>query len=181
MVTITPVVTTSGGHIVGDVVFNLTDIKLPAPACKLVSISGFVANQGTSEGFATSKKLGVLFFKNKINDVIGPLSNSANISSSDFNLNEYIGQSCLHTSQSNLTQVSFSSETKLLYPGSINSDTIGVSDGEHGSVFEPMVLKASGDNMVYAAGVIHAEQTEGRNALTFSNTSDLKINFHFEY
>jgi len=67
-----------------------------------------------------------------------------------------------------------------LFPASINADTIGGNHGEHGSVFEPMVLKGAGDNKVYAAGVLHAEELSSY-GLNFGATDNVKIHFHFEY
>tara|TARA_R100001440_G_scaffold326_1_gene954 strand:- start:3158 stop:3718 length:561 start_codon:yes stop_codon:yes gene_type:complete len=182
IVTISPTVS-SGLHATGDVVFNLTEVKLPATSCKLTSVFLTATGLGTSEKesfLVTKNKVGVLFFKKNTQPTLGTLNATADISAADFALNEYIGQTCIASPAGGSTLKTVLSDVGFLFPASINTDTIGANHGEHGSVFEPMVLKGAGDNKVYAAGVLHAEEMSSY-GLNFGATDNVKIHFHFEY
>tara|TARA_R100001440_G_scaffold16880_1_gene28578 strand:+ start:22463 stop:22993 length:531 start_codon:yes stop_codon:yes gene_type:complete len=170
--TIAPTVS-DNAHDPGDVMFNLTEVKLPARACKLISCFAEVENGGGE----TDTKIGILFFKKNTTAALGDLNATADISAANFLANEYIGQAFigLHNGNSEL-QLTVGS-TGLYYPMAAFADSAASgADGEHFSVFEPMVLQGdAGSSVVYAGGVIH----DG--APDFDGTANVKIHFHFEY
>jgi hypothetical protein len=174
IVTIAPT-TVSGSLAGGDVMFNLTKVDIPARACKLISVFMEVSS-ATAQG--DDCKIGVLFFKKNTQTTLGTLDASASISSADFTANEYIGQTFLSlTNNAGTLALDLIDNVALYYPSSSNADTdaSGV-DGEHLSVFEPMLLKGdAGNTEVYAAGVVHDGTPN------FAGVDTVKIHFHIEY
>lgn len=174
IITIEPT-TVDGGHAAGDVFFNLTKVELPARSCKLVSV--FAECAGTAAD-VLDVKIGILFFKKNTTTSLGTLDATADIAHADFTANEYIGQTFLgfHNGAAEL-DVDVIDNMYFLYPCSWSADTGATGeDGEHLSVFEPMVLKGtSGNSEVYAAAVVHdgAPDVDG--------TDNVKIHFHVEY
>ena len=187
IITIEPTVTDGDGtndanaHAIGDVVFNLTEVEMPARACRLINVFMEVANGGGETG----TKIGILFFKKNTTPSLGALNATAGITHANFTANEYIGQTflCLNdgaggSSAANATiDVNAIDKVALYYGGSWSTDTLaGSADGDSLSIFEPMVLKGdAGDGTIYAAGVIHDGVTD------FDGTNNVKIHFHVEY
>jgi len=174
IVTIAPT-TVSGSLAVGGVMFNLTKVDLPARACKLISVFMEVSSATAQEDDC---KIGVLFFKKNTVATIGTLDATANISSANFILNEYLGQTFLSlTDNADTLAEDVIDNVALYYPSSSSADT-GASgaNGEHLSVFEPMILKGdAGNTEVYAAGVVHDGTPN------FAGTDTVQIHFHLEY
>ena len=174
IITIEPT-TVDGAHEAGDVFFNLTKVELPARSCKLVSVFAECANTAAD---SADVKIGILFFKKNTTASLGTLDATANIAHADFTANEYIGQTFLgfHNGGSEL-DVDVIDEMYFLYPCSWSADTAAVgSDGEHLSVFEPMILKGTaGNSEVYAAAVVHDGTPD------VDGTDNVKVHFHVEY
>lgn len=180
IITIEP--TVSDGHtIIGDVLFNLTAVKMPARACRLINVFMEVANGGGQAG----NKMGILFFKKNTTASLGTLNQTANIAHANFTANEYIGKTflCLNdgaggADATNATlDVDLIDEVALYYGGSWSTDTgAGDQNGDSISIFEPMILKGdAGSSTVYAAGVNHDGTPD------FDGTDNVKIHFHVEY
>ncbi len=174
VVTINP--TTAAGSLgVGDVMFNLTKVEMPARACKLISVFMEVASATAQEDDC---KVGVLFFKKNVQPTLGAINSTVSISDADFTANKYVGQTFLALTDNVATlRLDVIDNVALYYPSSSFADTGSAgSDGEHLSVFEPMLLKGdAGDTEVYAAGVIHDGSPN------FDGTDKVRIHFHFEY
>ena len=179
IVTIAPTVS-SGGHVTGDVVFNLTEVKLPSSACALTSVFLHAAGLGNNQKLSFSleaQKMGLLFFKKNTQPTLGTLNATADISASDFVSNEFIGHTCIIANPGFPVKTTLS-DVGFMFPSS-NNTGFGVDRGEQGSVFEKLVVKGSGDNIVYVAGVIHKGYQFY--PLDFGATDNVKIHFHFEY
>lgn len=184
IVTISPTVS-SGSHSAGDVVFNLTEVKLPSSACALTSVFLHATGLGNTQKTtfnAGIQKMGLLFFKKNTQPTLGTLNATADVSASDFLSNEFIGHTCI-IANPNFPQKPVLSDVGFMFPSSNNTAYLASEDGEHGSVFEPMVVKGSGDNIVYVAGVFHVDVSLGGTnyGLDFGATDNVKIHFHFEY
>ena len=168
IITIEPT-TVDGGHLAGDVIFNLTSFQIPARACKLLSIHMEVANGGGED----DTKLGILFFKKNTQATLGTLDATANIAHADFTSNQYIGQSFLSLSDAGAgLDNDVIDTTALYYPsGALQKAAAGGNNS-----FIPLILKGdAGSTDLFAGGVIHA------GSIDFDGTSNVKIHLHVEY
>tara|TARA_R110000824_G_scaffold138065_1_gene302735 strand:- start:220 stop:771 length:552 start_codon:yes stop_codon:yes gene_type:complete len=179
IITLAPTVS-DAAHAAGDVMFNLTEIKLPDNACKLVNVFMEVASGGGED----DTKIGILFFRKRTTASLGTLNATANISAANFTANEYIGQVQLGLSDGGNLDLDGIDNVALYYSTNAFSTAAGTRGG-NGQM--DLVLKSSpkdfsskGDsvalgNDLYVAGLIHS------GAPDFDGTDNVKIHLHVEY
>ncbi len=165
--------------------FNLTEVKLPFRSCKLTSV--FLHATGLSSSakqtfLLSVQKMSLFFFKKNTQPTLGTLNETAGISASDFVLNEYIGNTCIFSDPTFHVRPTLS-DVGFMFPGSNNTANLANDNGEHGSVFEPLVVKGGGESTIYVAGVMqHVQELGGTSyGVNFDATDNVKIHFHFEY
>jgi hypothetical protein len=173
IITIEPTVT-DGDHLAADVVFNLTEVILPARACKLVNWSREVAAGGGED----NTKLAMLFFQKNTQATLGTLNDDADITAADFKSNKYIGSAWFGLADGNSAlDLDVIETTALYYPSSAFSDpTPDASNFGSDSAPAPLVLKGdAGNSKVYVGMVVHAGSPD------FDGTDTVRIHLHVEY
>ena len=167
-------------HAAGDVVFELTEFSLPARACKI--INAFYQFTGTA---ISECALRCLFFQS--NDggsltVDGTLNTTADITSSNFKLNNYIGHITLLNDAGGLggtSNVDYIDNMVIYAMASSNipSDVNGIPGG---GTTNTVLKQGSGDTSfshgMYVAGV----QITGAQDYVGDQT-DAKLILHVEY
>ena len=169
IISVSPTVS-DGAHAAGDVMFNLTSIKLPARKCKLINAFATVASGGGED----NTKIGLLFFQK--NDTVGlktdsALNDTANITSANFVANDFIGASFLQLSSGTGIDLDVIDNVALYYGGAFGTS----SNNARVAPFDPVVLKGAYDNECFIAGVIHV------GAPDFDGTDTVEIHLHVEY
>lgn len=172
IITIAPTVS-DGAHSAGDVVFNLTEFKIPSRACKIINCFMEVSAGGGED----TTKIGLLFFQKNTTAALGTLNDSADISAANFKANQYIGSAFLGLSgQSNASiDLDVIDNTALYYSIGPFGDTSPAAAGE-GAPGSPVVLKGdAASSSIFVGGVVH----EG--APDLDGTDNVKIHIHVEY
>lgn len=169
IISVSPTVT-AAAHAAGDVMFNLTSIKLPARKCKLINVFATVASGGGED----NTKIGLLFFQK--NDTVGlnttdALNVTGDISSANFVANDFIGASFLQLSSGTGIDLDVIDNVALYYGGAFGTS----SNNARVAPFDPVILKGAYDNECFIAGVIH----DGTPA--FDDTGNVEIHLHVEY
>ena len=121
IISVSPTVT-AAAHAAGDVMFNLTSIKLPARKCKLINVFATVASGGGED----DTKIGLLFFQK--NDTVGlktdsALNETADISSANFVANDFIGASFLQLSSGTGVDLDVIDNVALYYGGAFGTSS----------------------------------------------------------
>ena len=156
----------------GDVLFELTEVPLPARACTL--IHGFFEVQ--SSGQAAAESFNCMFFKSNVggNLASGGINTTADISAANFALNKYIGEA-LFASETDADRID---NMALFVLGQMNVD-IGSNPSFPSAMFP--VLKGdleypgSTQHGVYAAGVVTTATPD------FDAVTSAKLILHVEY
>ena len=171
IITIAPTVS-DGAHGAGDVVFNLTEFKIPSRACKIINCFMEVSAGGGED----TTKIGLLFFQKNTTAALGTLNLTANISAANFKANQYIGSAFLGRVNAHASiDLDVIDNTALYYSIGPFGDTSAVAAGE-GAPGSPVVLKGdAGSSSIFVGGVVH----EG--APDLDGTDNVKIHIHVEY
>lgn len=174
IITIEPTVS-DVAHGTGDVIFNLTEVVLPARACKLVNWSMEVNVAATG---ADNCKQAMMFFQKNTQPTIGTLNSVSSISIGDFKSNKYIGSAFTAlndgTDGPNLDTIT---NAQIFYPSDPFMDATpdNASFGSNGGVL-PLVLKGdAGASKVYVAMMSHA------GSIDLDGTDTVRIQLHVEY
>ena len=178
IVTVQPAVS-DGAHAVGDVMFNLTKVELPARAVKLVN-AFFEVRDGGGED---ETKFALYFFQNNSTESLGTLNATANISSANFTQNVFQGM--MHLGIDDSTSDLDAIDNVCIY--SAQAITTQNTHGRLGTV-NPIILVGAQPtqakvqdtgglvkNEVYVAAVVHF------GAPDLDSTSKVKLHLHFEY
>ena len=169
IISVSPTVT-AAAHAAGDVMFNLTSIKLPARKCKLINVFATVASGGGED----DTKIGLLFFQK--NDTVGlktdnALNATADITSANFVANDFIGASFLQLSDGTDVDLDVIDNVAIYYGGAFGTS----ASNARVAPFDPVILKGAYDNECFIAGVIHAGTP------AFDDTGNVEIHLHVEY
>ena len=177
IITLAPTVSTNA-HAVGDVMFNLTEIKLPDNACKLVNVFMEVASGGGED----DTKIGILFFRKRTTASLGTLNATANISAANFTANEFIGTSFIGLTDGANNDLDLIDNVALYYGSDVPNNAAATRGGANPT---PMILQTSpkdftsktpdNSNKVFIGGVVHS------GAPDLDGTSNVKIHLHVEY
>lgn len=166
-------VTVNGtAHVVGDVVFDLTEVPLPARACKL--IHGFIEVE--SGGQAIAESINCMFFKSNAGGNLSSagINETADISAANFALNKYIGEALFasETDPDRIDNMAFFVLGQMnVDPGtapSFPSSTTPVLKGD-------LEYPGSTQHGVYAAGVVTTATPD------FDAVTSAKLILHVEY
>ena len=156
----------------GDVLFDLTEVPLPARACKL--IHGFFEVKSSSQGSAEA--FNCMFFKSNAggNLATGGINTNADISAANFALNKYIGEA-LFAAETDVDRID---NMALFVLSQMNVDIS--TNPSFPSALSP-VLKGdleypgSTQHGVYAAGVVTSATPD------FDDVTSAKLILHVEY
>ena len=155
----------------GDVLFDLTEVPLPARACKL--IHGFLEVQSGSQ--ASAESINCMFFKSNAggNLATSGINTTADISAANFALNKYIGEA-LFASETDPDRVDNVAIYVMSQMNATNSDptfpssTTPVLKGD-------LEYPGSTQHGVYAAGVVTSATPD------FDDVTSAKLILHVEY
>ncbi len=158
----------ASAYATGDVFFQLTEVPLPARACKLVNAFFTVQADASTLG----ESINCLFFKSNAGGELGILNGNATISVANFGLNKYIGevQLSVETDPDRVDNVAIYVMSQM---NATNSDPTFPSAGPH-------VLKGDVDypgatqHGVYASAVV-------TNATPDIGSTSGKLILHVEY
>lgn len=173
IITIEPTVS-DAAHARGDVVFNLTEVILPARGCKLVNWSMEVAAGGGED----NTRLAILFFQKNTQATLGALNAVADITAANFKSNKYIGSAFFALADgASAVDLDVIQTTALYYPSNPLTDATPQSDNfGSDSGQAPLILKGNaGDSKVYAGMVVHQGGPD------FDGTDTVRIHLHVEY
>jgi hypothetical protein len=166
IISVSPTVS-DAAHTAGDVMFNLTSIKLPARKCKLVNVFATVASGGGED----DTKIGLLFFQKNDTASLGTLNATADISSANFVANDFIGASFLQLSDGTTVDLDLIDNVAIYYGGAFGMS----ADNSRTANFDPIILKGAYDNECFIAGVVHS------GAPDLDGTATVEIHLHVEY
>jgi hypothetical protein len=174
IITIEPTVS-DGAHAAADVIFNLTEVILPARACKLVNWSLEV---NVAAAAADDSKQAMLFFQKNTQPTLGTLNGAASISVADFKANKYIGSAfTAMTDNAAALDKDVIDNAQIFYPTDAFMDVTPHADsfGSNGGVL-PLVLKGdAGNSKVYVGMVNHV------GGIDLDGTDTVRIQLHVEY
>jgi|TARA_R100000084_G_scaffold86006_2_gene40786 hypothetical protein len=172
IIEVTVAVDGDAAHQNGDVLFQMTEVPLPARACKVVD--------AYFEGEATpvqNNLLSLYFFKSNAGGELGPLNGAANITPANFALNKFIGS----------TQLLSDADAGLyeLVPTMIvarrNNGVGADTGGGEGGGTSNLILKGDVD---YNGSTQHGVYMSGFNAVgvpDFDSDKNCKVILHVEY
>lgn len=155
-----------------DVLFQMTEVPLPARSCKIVD----AYFEGAATGVA-NHLISLLFFKSNAGGELGSLNSAANITAANFALNKFIGSTqLLSDDNANLNDV----VPTMLIARRING-VAGDTGGNYGGGTSNMVLKGDVD---YNGSTQHGVYMSGLNVVgvpDFVSDKDCKVILHVEY
>ena len=167
-ITINPTVTLDA-HVVGDVVFNLTAIELPAKKCRLLSVTGY--DKGSTPGTTDGDSIALFFFRNNAAS-LGTENQTANISVANFESNSLLG-TCKLTCEHDVLNAQIDN-VRFLF-GHNTATAITAAESTNLNVVLEGSTQSGVGNTCYVAGVQFAETSD------FDATTDLKIVLSLEY
>ena len=161
-VTLTPSIP-AGEYAVEDVLFNPTELKLPARGAKLISL--FAVD---TEKQIAGDSIALLFFQKNTND-LGTQNDTADITDADFKANQFIGAamiSALNQSNALLDNLSIR-----------NGDTYDDENDANPTPLGLVLNSIETGNAIYVAGVFDTVSTNPN----FSAADAIDLVFGFEY
>ena len=169
-ITINPTVDTNA-YAAGDVVFNLTEIKLPAKKCRLLGVTAY--DKGSTPGTTDTDSIALFFFRNNVAD-LGTLNATADISVADFESNLLLG-TCKLTCEHDVLNAEIDN-VKFLFGHNTATAITAAESTNLNVVLEGSTSNTKGvGNTCFVGGIQFAGTSD------FVAASDLKIVLSVEY
>ena len=161
-VTITPSIP-AGTYTENDVLFNPTELKLPARGARLISLYSV-----DTEKQLSSDSIALYFFQKNTHD-LGTQNEAANISDANFRANQFIGAVSLTATNVNVLALA---NVNIRY-----ADTYNDSADQDPLPLSVALSSIETGNAIYVAAVLDSVSTDP----VFSGANSVDLVFGFEY